>query len=1218
MTDKSKQAQTTTVAGKWRRALASILLLTLLLPCGAILWLVQTESGSRWVIGTVDRHWGPDLQIGQVSGTLGHGLTLSDIRWRQNDIALSMERVGGSWSLWEVMGGQLIVRELKIRNLTLSLPGDSGSTGSTPPAWPDLTVPLPVRLDSVDFRGVSIHRGDDRHRIDHIQLRALLTAHGIQLDTLTLSRDQDRLKLAGKIATRLPYRLDLSLKWQVTDPPRFDPLGITGALSGNGRLSGNLQDLHFSHKLANTDGGTFSVSGDLNTALTSDHIGLVPEDSTLALSATLDQWPTRPTPTSATTASGEIRVAGNWQAYRLEIQGKLVPAAVASAPPGSALRGNPEYRLTEPVDLTLKADGQARSIEVRHLFLASASGQIAASGSVRLGAPLQWDATVKLTDINSALFDPELLGRLSARLATQGRWQDKGDFSAKLTIDELSGKLRGHPVDGHGELDLAPMRQVVRNARLAAGDNHMEFSGTHRVSISDGSPRHSLELRWQIDANQLDQLHPGLGGQLHSTGTAVGDLASPVIVTDIEGRRLRYADSTLERLTLKLTTDQAQQLDLTLDARGISTPGLSGDSIALSAKGALDQHAIEADIRVAGQSISAQATGSLDEQRWRGEVTGIKLDSPIAGRWQQKSPVDLSVGPDTIQLGNLCLTQSGGDACAAIHWTDGTLKASGQVTQLDVARFNPLFGDLTHLSGTMDGDFAIEGFPAAPRGHLNIRATPITMTIRTGEEDGDELQQALSLTAGATAQGGNAQGQLILTVHDNIPGLKSEAPSPTEIGVFEGRIAVRGLSEARALDGHLRGHFDDLRWLDGLLPRIERLEGELAVNADLQGTLDAPVASAELTLDGVRARIPELRTAFNNGQLAVSLNDERQWLLSGRVEAGDGRLTASGRGSASSLLDLTGSINIAGDKFPLAQREDLQLVTSPDLSISIGQTSATVTGTLAIDKGRIKLRPLPDQAIAVSSDEVVTPARTKPETMGKPWDTDIKLVLGNDFQFSGYGLTSRVAGDLRLSQRGQSPTRALGTLTLLDGKYKAYGQSLEVEQGYLLFQGPVDNPGLNIRAVRKTADYRVGIAISGFAKDIRSEIFSDPVLPPTEATTILLTGKVPSDMNASDTNLVMNAVAALGISQSQWITRSLQNQLGLDVVSLRGGDDYLDSSLMVGKYLTPDLFISYVHNLFNPTSSVQLEYSLSEHLGLKAESGDNQSIDLQYRIEHGR
>jgi len=288
---------------------------------------------------------------------------------------------------------------------------------------------------------------------------------------------------------------------------------------------------------------------------------------------------------------------------------------------------------------------------------------------------------------------------------------------------------------------------------------------------------------------------------------------------------------------------------------------------------------------------------------------------------------------------------------------------------------------------------------------------------------------------------------------------------------------------------------------------------------------------------------------------------------------------------------------------------------SPDLTISLVDSAMKVAGSLTIPSAKLIIRAQPEDATAVSPDEVVL-AEEVDKTQMLAVSTEVNLVLGNDVNLEAYGLATGLRGRLQLRQENMNPPTARGTIFLHEGSYEAYGQKLEVTRGLLLFQGAVDNPGLNIVASRKTPSATVGLEIGGTARDIKSRIFSDPAMPSTDALTILITGKPLTEINESDANAVANAATTLGIAQSDWITSRLQSATGLDVLALEGGDTYVDSSLVVGKYLSSKLFVSYVQNLFTPQGSFVLQYKIGEKLGLKAESGEFQSIDLLYKIEH--
>ena len=96
---------------------------------------------------------------------------------------------------------------------------------------------------------------------------------------------------------------------------------------------------------------------------------------------------------------------------------------------------------------------------------------------------------------------------------------------------------------------------------------------------------------------------------------------------------------------------------------------------------------------------------------------------------------------------------------------------------------------------------------------------------------------------------------------------------------------------------------------------------------------------------------------------------------------------------------------------------------------------------------------------------------------------------------------------------------------------------------------------------------------------------------------------------------MLAAIAYLGIERGQGLTNVVQNKLGLDTFEVNSSDNLRDSSLGVGKYITPDIFMRYDVGLFDSDSVLSVLYSLSEHIRLEVEAGISQSIDLIYTIE---
>src|SRR5690606_40976496 len=123
-----------------------------------------------------------------------------------------------------------------------------------------------------------------------------------------------------------------------------------------------------------------------------------------------------------------------------------------------------------------------------------------------------------------------------------------------------------------------------------------------------------------------------------------------------------------------------------------------------------------------------------------------------------------------------------------------------------------------------------------------------------------------------------------------------------------------------------------------------------------------------------------------------------------------------------------------------------------------------------------------------------------------------------------------------------------GEVRINDGRYRAYGQNLRVERGTLIFQGPPDNPGLDIVAVRTVPAYdvRAGLTVGGTLQDPRSQVFSEPAMEETEAMAYLLTGRPLNRASDNDANMIMQAIARYGIERGEFITDRLGQTLGVE------------------------------------------------------------------------
>ncbi|MBL8268344.1 MAG: translocation/assembly module TamB domain-containing protein [Steroidobacter sp.] len=84
------------------------------------------------------------------------------------------------------------------------------------------------------------------------------------------------------------------------------------------------------------------------------------------------------------------------------------------------------------------------------------------------------------------------------------------------------------------------------------------------------------------------------------------------------------------------------------------------------------------------------------------------------------------------------------------------------------------------------------------------------------------------------------------------------------------------------------------------------------------------------------------------------------------------------------------------------------------------------------------------------------------------------------------------------------------------------------------------------------------------------------------------------------------------------LASQLGRRLGLEEVGVESSldsDGSANTALVLGKFLSPRLFISYGISLTESINTLKLRYTISDKWVFKTEAGENQSADFEYTIE---
>jgi translocation and assembly module TamB len=345
-----------------------------------------------------------------------------------------------------------------------------------------------------------------------------------------------------------------------------------------------------------------------------------------------------------------------------------------------------------------------------------------------------------------------------------------------------------------------------------------------------------------------------------------------------------------------------------------------------------------------------------------------------------------------------------------------------------------------------------------------------------------------------------------------------------------------------------------------------------------------------------------------------------------------GSLAISGR---LQLRDLAGVLQVAAQRMPVLQAADRWVRADGGANIVFDQKRVQVNGAFAasagfIDFSRPNLPTLSGDVQVVRNVEAPRAAREAP--IGFAFDLGIDL--GPAFYLRGLGLDTRIDGAVRLRSDGRA-VRATGSVEARGGVYQGFGQRLSIERGRVNFQGPLENPGLDVLALRKGLPVEVGVAITRTAQNPLIRLYSGETMNDLQILSWLVLGRPPEESGADNTALA-TAAAGLLTGTSEGIPKQLARRLGIDEFGLRtgelaGGPSLLPRTavagnirgerqtasaeiLTVGKRLSDNITVSYEQALAGGESVVQVIYRLSRRVWVVGRAGTDNALDLVYTI----
>lgn len=935
-----------------------------------------------------------------------------------------------------------------------------------------------------------------------------------------------------------------------------------------------------------------------------------------------------------------------------------------------------------PVSLTMNGRYAPGQFDVVALRLQSQASQADLSDAVlRWGAPAPAPAWSVKGHLKVKDFDPQVW--LPWPAGMNGRNQLNGELDValdanwrgRLDLGLQSSQLAGVSLFGQVQWrsPQAPQRMSLA-LDLNAGGNQVQAHADVPWRLgSDGRLLWSQDASWQgtVHAPALQSLQavaPLIGARQVSgvvDGAFKGHGVWPHLKTDgqVSVSRLQWVMA--NGAQMGLASGQAswamdgQSADapvrLQLDLAQWQTAHVLLDKAQWRVSGSVHQHEsqLAADLSHKPQSggkasyfhVAAAAQGGWQAQAmsWQGRVNELAINltgnkprsllqaQPFGVTWRD-APEGKSLRVDpaamTVMGAAMHLKRLNWRALSAATDPVGEVDAS---LELDPLNLPALLTSWQPQAG-WGGDLLLHGVLNL---HHSARQSWV-VDAYVARQSGDLSLSEPTIQGNSTQRLGIRDARVALQARDGVWTMTQQFDGRV-LGVLKGRQVVQARSAdvlpqaSDPLSGQLDLQIANLRPWGTWVPAGWRLTGQMQAKADIGGTLGVPHYTGQIRGQSLGLGQALMGINLTDGQLQVDLAGEHVKLTHLTAQSGSqgGRINAQGELllSESPQAQLT----VKADHFALLQRVDRRVVISGEAQAAFGAEEIKVDGQLQVDEGLIDITRSDAPTIGDDVNVLNRPGEDPEEQAEVAMSTsngngskrklsaNVAVDLGHKLKLKGKGLDAYLAGKLRLTTPSNRPALN-GTVHVENGTFAAYGQKLVIERGDVVFTGAIENPRLDILAMRpqsptaSASDVKVGVNITGTAQDPRIRLYSDPSMSETEKLSWLVLGRGPTGLGGADIGLLQSAAVALLSGEGSSPSDNLVAMLGLDELSVRqtesAGSTARDTVVNLGKQVSKYWYVGYERNLNATSGNWQLIYRLAQRFTVRAQAGDDNAVDF--------
>jgi translocation and assembly module TamB len=1226
----------------------TVFLALIVLAVGALFVLASSDSVRDWALAKAKTELaagpGLELKIQAVEGSL-----LSTLRFRE----LSVSQKGRTFfkvreaelgiHLLSLLGGRVKVSPLRLEEPSLALPLELDSAQTEDGAQLPLAISMPnieiVRgrvyaapgelgplksIESINAKGrfVLDMRGM-RARVNLMQAKlempkgaleasakARMRGQRVEMQSLGLKSGSTELNAGGWLDFSKALSFELNLKgrladyellpiaWPGTQLPAA-PLGLEVSAAGEPEQCKVKADLNLAE-------GRIKAHGMMNLTVPDGQIELDFEQ--------FDSY-------AWGLSKESIQASGK---AKLSSQGK--PGSMGQQADLDLTLSQLQVLKSEAKRLNLRARLENGVLHVKELDAEGKWGSFIGAGTLRLpleNSTLEVDAKLDFKnlkppqalaqDLPSALVSPSLNGSLEAKGNSQ-------DLTLALELDS-SSLLNDMPVDS-----LSALGGLRGGAWWLS---HLEARGDWGDVRAQGSlDKQKIDLTFDVKLADLAKVcgtlntcglnMPSLGGAFEAKGSMKGPWPSPQWELSAEAHDLAGYDIYMDNAEISAKGDSLMPLrgKVVLQAKDLASGEENWEKVRLELSAGkvvhdfnLQAHSYE------GWDLSISADSPADIPLLEAiTLRRFRLQKPGQTAWVQKGTAQLSIDQQGVSLDKLGLKAGEQSISISGGWKGrDNVQADLEVNRLRIKPFLP--DNILPAEAELTASASLAGGLDRPVMRLNGRVAGLVwpgLPPSQVEFSGDYRDQLLELDGRAITR-----GKVSLNLAASL-GINLSLHPPVS------NLTPRGISAVAKTEELPLAIFEPL------VPSLVDISGKANMRVTVTGDLDKPRFNGYVELDKAAFTVGPTGQRFEDIELALRLRDQKVEIQRASVRSGG-------------AMDFSGWFDL-----PRAESGRLSLdMKAKDFDLSIGvlgdsefdaalQARGTwqeplISGTVKPTALRVQVGMGPPSAL--EEDVVIMKPGQKPPPMDRrsrslKWvptgvlgraRVDLTADLGKGLRVSLDEGWLEAVGDMQLKKEPKGPFTYHGVLQVTRGLVILLGKRFNILRGNVDFAGRDEpNPMVDAAVSLQAGKILARISVTGDAFNPHVQVSSEPPMSQADILSTIVFGRPAQNLDQGQSDqLSAQALALLGQRGAREIGQLLSPQLAPDVVTVHQEAQY-GSSLEAGKYLSPDLYLRYRHNLSTEGGqNVGLEYRINDWFSVESQVGDarDSGVDMVYTFD---